>query len=246
MNYDGDAFVFFLFFTGFVYGLYPFVSSTTARFVNNTPSQARWESLKDDKKQYFVKNIIKSIVLAFLSIYCLIYITLPVLKENVWNNYRIKRCAVIYVSNDLAGLIRVDNLPKTTKIHHLTTTILVTLALSLDFQQSSLAQAMFVYTMASSMAYIVNLHLAIRLICHSCSRGIQQLRRFASGIYGITLTMGWSYHIQWIYKEYKGFIWLHFLYLFLLLLIIRDDVILMYWLLNKNKKVRPTSSNVMD
>ena len=52
----------------------------------------------------------------------------------------------IHGSNDFMGLVCVDQLPKTTRIHHIISTILVFTSLSLDFQESDIGQAMLVYT----------------------------------------------------------------------------------------------------
>tara|TARA_B100000795_G_scaffold177039_1_gene133800 strand:- start:1201 stop:1698 length:498 start_codon:yes stop_codon:yes gene_type:complete len=151
----------------------------------------------------------------------------PILAENHWKTELIQYFAVMYGSNDLVGLVCVPRLPSTTKIHHFVSTFLVLMSLSIDFQHSEIGQSMLVYTYASASAYIVNLHLGIRLL-HI--RGKYNWLRYTAGfIYAVICAMSWSWHIWWTYTR-NHLYWYHFVYIGLLLCIVRDDIILMRWL----------------
>lgn len=186
-----------------------------------------YDSLMEHRKLYVQKNIVKSVYLACLVVGATITVVLPILTKNQWKTELIQYFAVMYGSNDLVGILNVPKLPSTTKIHHCVSTFLVLVSLSIDFQYSEIGQSMLVYTYASASAYIVNLHLGIRLL-HI--RGKYKWFRYTAGfIYSITCAMSWSWHIWWTCTR-SQFYWYNFVYISLLLWIVRDDLILMRWL----------------
>jgi len=195
------------------------------RFLKQT--SRKYASLPIYRQMYIQKNFTKSIVLAILTLYALFAVIWPIVYENIWDTYTIHRLGSIYVSNDFTGLICVDRLPQTTKVHHIITTILVFCSLSIDFQSSGIGQAMLVYTLASASAYMVNFHLAVRWLCPRHS--LKWLRYMAGLIYVTTCMLSWSWHFWWIYSVSSINIY-HVMYFLLLGWIVRDDIILMQWL----------------
>lgn len=194
--------------------------------IQNNRCQNKYITLPSSKKRYIQKNIVKSIYLALLLCYSLFNVVIPV-YYNKWNNYVIHRIAVLYASNDFTGLICVDKLPTTTKIHHIVSTLMVFASLSLNFQHSDIAQAMFWYTICSASAYIVNLQLGIRFLFRK--NDIEVLRNVASKIYIMSCFCNWTGQAFWVYSR-SIWTWMHFLYLGLIVWIIRDDIILIKWL----------------
>lgn len=195
-------------------------------------SVAIYSSLPVFRQMYIQKNFIKSIYLALLTVYATIKVIWPIASQNKWNSYAIHRLAALYVSNDFTGLVCVDKLPQTTKIHHIVTTILVFVALGINFQTSDIGQAMLVYTMASSAAYVVNLHLALRWL--AARNSLVWLRYIAGSVYVSTCTISWSWHIWWAFTRAHFNIG-HVFYFLLLGWIVRDDIILMQWLTREHK-----------
>lgn len=188
----------------------------------------KYKKLTYDKQQYVLKNLIKSAYLAILTCLALPAIVWPIIQTNTWHS-RIIRCfGTMYVSNDFIGLVFVNNLPATTRVHHIVTTCLVFCSLTIDFQTSEIGQAMFVYTIASAAAYVVNLHLAIRWLC--IRHSLRWLRHFAACVYVTCCTLAWSWHIWWVRQHWEKLYIYHMIYLSLLVWIIRDDIILMKWL----------------
>lgn len=186
-----------------------------------------YDNLMEHRRLYVQKNIVKSVYLACMVVCATVTVVVPILADWNWKTELIQYFAVMYGSNDLVGILCVPNLPSTTKIHHCVSTFLVLVSLSIDFQQSEIGQSMLVYTYASASAYIVNLHLGIRLL-HI--RGKYNWLRYTAGfIYSITCAMSWSWHIWWTYTR-NSLYWYHFVYIGLLLWIVRDDIILMRWL----------------
>lgn len=186
-----------------------------------------YNNLPTFRQMYIQKNFIKSFYLALLTVYATFKVVWPIVHKDQWNTYVIHRLAALYVSNDFTGLVCVDRLPQTTKIHHIVTTILVFVALDLDFQTSDIGQAMLVYTMASSAAYIVNLHLAVRWLWPKDA--LKVLRYIAAAVYVSTCAMSWSWHLWWAITR-ASFHLGHVFYFLLLGWIVRDDIILMQWL----------------
>ena len=176
---------------------------------------------------YIQKNLVKSGCLFVLSILASVLVVWPVILYSFWDNYSIHRLAAVYVSNDIVGLICVENLPKTTRVHHIITSMLVVVSLGLDFQTSDIAQAMLVYTLASATAYMVNFHLGVRWLC--AKDELKKLRYVAAVIYITCCAVSWSWHVHWLWSTSRLNIF-HFMYVFLLAWIVRDDIILMRWL----------------
>jgi hypothetical protein len=219
--YDYDALVWLALSCAGVRVLYLWVDHVLA---NRNPKYAR---LPVDRKMYIQKNLVKSTVLAFLCVVAVFYIVVPVTQFEYWDNYAIHRIAVVYVSNDVVGLICVDKLPMTTRIHHIITTSLVVVSLGIDFATSDIGQAMVVYTCASATAYIVNFHLGVRWLC--ARDALQWLRYSAAVVYVCCCGCSWSWHIHWLWTTSRLNVY-HALYIFMLGWIVRDDVILMQWL----------------
>jgi len=193
----------------------------------NSRVQYKYINLPSSKKRYIQKNIVKSIYLAVLLCYALFNIVIPI-YYNKWDSFIIHRIAVLYASNDFTGLICVDKLPTTTKIHHIVSTVMVFASLSLDFQHSDIAQAMFWYTLCSASAYIVNLQLGIRFLFHK--NDTMSLRYVAARIYVMACIFNWTGQAFWVYSR-SIWTWSHFVYLGLIVWIIRDDIILIQWLI---------------
>lgn len=187
----------------------------------------KYNSLLEERQMYIQKNLVKSTYLAILTIYATVFVIWPIVSFEYWDNYTIHRLAALYVSNDIVGLVCVENLPKTTRIHHLVTTVLVFVALGLDFQHNEIAQAMLVYTMASAAAYVVNFHLGVRWLC--AKDELRWLRLSAGFIYAICCGVSWSWHVYWTLTT-ANFNAYHVGYLLIMGWIVYDDIILMRWL----------------
>lgn len=185
-----------------------------------------YDSLEPHRKLYVQKNLVKSACLALMLPPALIVLVYPIWYYDNWNTELIQYFAVLYGSNDLTGLIVVDNLPSTTKIHHFVSSFLVLTALYMDFQSSEIAQSLLVYTFFAASAYIVNFQLAVRWLF---KRGeCNWLRYFAGTVYTVSCTLSWSWQLWWVYNV--DLYWYHLLYILLMLWIVRDDIILMRWL----------------
>lgn len=195
-------------------------------------SHPQYNGLPLHRKFYVQKNIVKSGILCCLFFFASITILPNILYHDHWNSYLIHRLAALYGANDILGLLIVDKLPRSTQIHHQVSALFVLCAFSLDFQVSSVAQALFVYTFASASAYIVNGHLAIRLFAPPSI--VKRTRLISSIVYACSCSLCWCWHIWWWGMVEKSMV--HIAYIFLLCWIVRDDIILMRWLCTSTSK----------
>ena len=165
------------------------------------------------RKNYIVKNVLKSAVLPAL----LVYATKEVLLTDQWNNEVVRKIASAYVANDLVGLL-MCKLPKTTQIHHIVSCLFLLYAHTIDFGEHRDAALLFYYTLFSAISFPVNAYLGLRL----CSTNLDTLHTISKYTYTISLIVNWV-----IQASIGGGSWM---YIVLLLCIIYDDVVLVKWL----------------
>ena len=188
----------------------------------------KYTELSKYKQLYITKNLLKSVSLFLLSIYSFQYLLIPIMYNGKWNNDIIHQAAILYTMNDFVGLLTIPGLPKTTVRHHQITTVLCMCSFGIDFQNSELGKMLFIYTLASSYAYLVNFYLAIRYLIPK--KNLEMVRLSARNIYFICCALNWGWHGKWILNHYDVLYIQHFIYFFLLRWIIKDDLILLSWL----------------
>jgi len=222
-NYDYNAFYTTALSSGSIITTYPILRN----YLSN--NYINFRSLPLHKQNYSVKNLIKSSILCSILLISIPTIIIPVYFTGYWSNWWCHRLGVLYTVNDTMGLILVDKLPESTKIHHRITTTLCLLGLGIDFQTSTLGQMMYVYTLASSGAYLVNYYLGARLLFNK-QDSLMRIKRKARDIYFISCLLNWGWHLQWTIRNYNLIGLEHILYFFFLNYIIKDDLILLNWL----------------
>ena len=162
-----------------------------------------------DFHPYIIKNVMKSIYLAFLSILGLFVILPP------YNNNIVKAFASLYVSNDFMGLFMV-NLNTTTILHHLVSFVFLVYSWTIDFNTNKTAQNILIYTWISSINFGVNLYLGLRKIYD-----VEWLRHIVKHIYLLSFSINVIYQLIHASNIY---------YWCFLLFIIVDDSYLLKWL----------------
>ena len=197
----------------------------------------------DSRKKYIIKNLIKSFSMF------LIFINFSILYfrngfNNILTNNLIRNFGALYVGNDLCGLIKVKNLPKTTKIHHIITLFLYSLVSYYDVEKYKIVKMISIYTIFSFIPFAVNSYLGLRFLIKKETKNKNQIilnniieinRILAKYVYLITCLINWIIHIQYFSNElFKlSFNILDLIYFLFLIPIINDDIILLKWL---NKK----------
>lgn len=194
-----------------------------------------YDLLFQDRKYYFQKNFVKTFALIGICLY-----GTPVLFNgiyyNQWDNRILHQLGYIYSALDVIGLYFVKNLPINSKIHHLSSFIFSFLNSYIDYTKNTFWICLPVYCFFSSYAFGVNLFLALRLIKPLSS--LKSFIRYNLYSYGLLLVANWGYQIYNLF--YKPGIQLTndvYLFVFLILLIVNDDIKLMRFLYHQLQKV---------
>lgn len=204
---------------------------------------SNFKELKDEKKMYVSKNIIKSGILSYLSV-ILSYQLYNLLIGNEINQIMFKFYGAMYVGNDLAGLLFVNNLPSTTKFHHMSTILLYTILCTFDINKYPICRMMSIYTIFSCYPFMVNSYLGLRYLKdknmtiekygYNINTVIEITRKMSYYTYLVSCSMNWiaqSYMLGnlIIHREFTT---LDLLYCGILFPIVKDDLVLLDWLKN--------------
>ena len=222
-NYDYPALIALFGICKTIQYAYPKVDHYLERF-------EKYKILPLERRKYIIKNFIKSFFLLVLSYGMFRPLIWPAIRYNQWDNRLIHLTGEMYTSNDLMGLVMVKNLPYSTKMHHTITTLLCLTCFGIDFQTSHLGKMMFVYTLCSSHAYLVNFYLGARLLTEKAK--LELLRITARNIYFLCCLFNWGWHLVWIFSNFGIINTGHLMYFAVLFWIIKDDIILLSWLNN--------------
>ena len=198
-----------------------------------------FKKLGFERRLYVVKNIIKSISLAYLSAITIPYIITYVTMGEI--NIDLTRWwGTIFVANDLTALCMVKNLPANTRNHHLMTTFFLQVVFLFDGNELEIVKFIIIYTIFSYYAFLVNLYLGFRFLevenpgnkrnIEIFNKSIDILRILAYYNYRFCLIVNWSFHIYYALYLMSRIQISHIVYFFLLVPIIKDDLILLSWL----------------
>ena len=212
------------------YGVFHFILGLSDEYCN----------LNYNKKCYVLKNVTKSFMLFLIIIFLMNDLFIPSIYGD-FKNREANLFSSAYVANDFIGLLLVPNLPRSTKFHHIVTTSLLLYSYTIDFTEDNVGRWMFIYTLMSTFTFLVNTYIGLRFIetrkDSMINRVIDNIRIFAYYIYLTSCIINWFIHILLTSQKVYNFD-LHLpyiLYLFLLIPIINDDIILLNWLYNKKK-----------
>ena len=201
---------------------------------------SNYQQIQFSKQLYIVKNVVKSLVLLYISVFASID-WIKFIHKDYYEMNLVYYYASLYVANDLTALLIVPNLPNTTKIHHKITCLFLVYALHVNFNSiENVGQLLFIYTIFSSYAFLVNFYLGMRFLKNDNNTKtylnsiIDNSKKYAYYIYVVTCVINWCIQVSLMsYRLYNGIINLHYvLYSGLLYFIIKDDLILMSWLKN--------------
>lgn len=235
-TFDFLYYCYFLIVSYGVYNLYTPVKTILDR-------NEKFRSYDISKRYYIIKNFIKSALMGVIFI-GMIWVYIPNILRNEWNDSHNRLIGVFYVSNDLAGLFAVPNLPQSTKLHHYTTVFLFTLICYLSTDEETIGRLLVIYTVFSCIPFMVNTYLGLRFFY---TRGSEltdqqrQINRFidinrimAYYVYLICCFFNWSYHSYFLVKKISlnALTFEYYIYYLLLIPLINDDIILLSWLKN--------------
>jgi hypothetical protein len=212
-----------------------------AKFLDRYWIGLRYVSM--DKKSYVIKNVYKSMILA---------VSMPLATILLINNYQNNYyeyltliSAWIYGSVDIIGLINVNNLPITTKMHHMVVALITISITLLDNSVYNVATIFINYAAICTYTFSVNLFLGLRHI-YIWNGKMRELRYLARISYNIYRLMFICIIANCIYHYYHMYCLNYNPYLIMTiatsaLVLWRDDLILLSWLkqfmVNSRKKI---------
>jgi hypothetical protein len=184
------------------------------------------------KQQYFISNMIKGLVLG----YCSYNATIILLNytKNIWNLENIKYLGAIYASTDMVSIFKVEKMQINTIIHHILVQILFMISLFiLNFNHDSLALGIVIYAIFSTLAFSVNLYLALRLTIDN-DKVLKTLATTSGIIYQFCCTINWVFQIYFLFTRCEINVLFRMFYFAILGLIIFDDLVLIKYLIKNS------------
>lgn len=177
------------------------------------------------RKMYIQKNVVKAIYLMLLSIFSTFYFMFY-----TWDNAVLQVLAACYCSNDIVGLYRCENLPISTRLHHVTSACFLIFTYTIDFTVSQVGQLIVYYTYFSALAWPVNLYLGLRLCFEIEPYWLEDIRWYSKWWYASICTVNWIVQLYLLssLNIEAG------VYTLMIILIIIDDIILLKWLFKNN------------
>ena len=193
-----------------------------------------FQRLELNKRLYVVKNIVKSVVLGFISVSYSKTLINSLIIDKYDMNF-IRDIASLYVSNDIMALLLVPNLPKTTKIHHSITTMLLGYTMTVDYNYiSNPGKLMLIYTLLSCYSFLVNFYLGVRFLQqkNTENRLIKYSRVASFYTYATCCFINWTIHCFILLNRIINLQYniQYLAYTGMLYFIVKDDLILMSWL----------------
>ena len=206
----------------------------------------RYNTYDTPRRYYIMFNISKSTMLFLISYSILLGFNRNILSLTTidWSNQVLyKNITALYAITDIAPLfINRNKMMKSTVIHHVCVALAYINIVSSNLNTIGLSNAIIVYGLFSSLAYIVNFYLGFRYLITN-KQCIYYLKKYAFINYFSSCSYNWSvqaiYFFSYIYSIYNnnfkqltirniGYIGLYtsFLYFW-----ISDDIVLMRHLL---------------
>lgn len=194
------------------------------------------------KKQYVLANLIKGSVLTVFSPAVFLFLYNHILfgtYDRTW----LYILGSVYTCLDLVSVFKVPKLPTTTLCHHIAVLFLFLYTIQNDMEFNSYSRLIVVYGKFSCLAFSVNIFLGLRVLKPPQNFFYMRVFAFISFVnYLICCSMNWGYQIYYVIFDRTLFQtsgWIPFIvYLLLLAVISRDDVILMKYLFRTSRSNR--------
>lgn len=220
-------FAYYLFWCGLLYISYP----ATHLFLDKFYTNYRVISPKH-KQQYFISNIIKSVVLSYCSYSATI--TLYNYTNGIWKLDDIKYLGAIYASTDMVSMFKVEKMQINTVVHHVLVQILFLVSLFIfNFNVDTLSLGIVIYAIFSTLSFLVNAYLALRLTIFK-ENIIKSLATCSAVIYQFCCVINWLFQLYYLFTRCEINVVFRMMYFFVLGLIIFDDLVLIKYLINNS------------
>ena len=203
------------------------------RFASITPSH---------KKLYVVANMSKAFFLACMAFSSRYWIGAYLgffLDE--FQTVELKRCGMLYISTDVVALYMVRKLPRSTVLHHISTSALIMLVSSMDISVKGwkgllgVCKMSLIYGVLSSFSFLVNAYLGLRVV-YPKAKWMYWFVKISLYPYVLCCTINWTIHAVWLTGVISAFdfSFYNLLYVLAIMFMAHDDIILIRWLLQRS------------
>lgn len=201
------------------------LNKLSEKYKNITPSH---------KKKYVLSNFFKGTILFILSPLTIDFLYNHIFN-NEWNRSFLFLYGSMYTSLDLVSILKVPKLPMTTIFHHITVCLFYFYVVYTNMEKRSLSRLIVMYGTFSSMAAIVNIFLALRVLYKpSIYKTMRRLAVFSYINYILCCIPNWTYQFYYLFIDLTILnlygVCSIFIYSITLLILIRDDLILIRYL----------------
>lgn len=188
---------------------------------------SKYKSYNDEKKQYIIKNTMKSGALYGLSLISPPIIYSLIVNDNYYNyNLIIQIGGIIYTINDTVALYKLKKLSISTKYHHIVSTSFGIISIFTDFYSNNTSKLLFLYCISACFTYNVNLFMGMRFLLSK--KDLITLQQKCLYSYTISCALNWGYHIYYLFtNNYTTSLIIYYL---LICVLIYDDLKLIKWL----------------
>lgn len=146
-------------------------------------------------KIYVVSNLIKGGMLFYLGITYFSRL-FSIFNQNDWDSFIYKKITVAYAVTDFCSLFIVNKMKLNTIIHHILVVLFAIIIVYSDIEYNTILYSIIVYGFFSSIAYMVNIFLALRFVV---SLRVQKiLCNIAYYMYVFGCCINWMYQLQFI------------------------------------------------
>ncbi len=195
------------------------------------------------KKWYVVANMFKSFFLGCMCLSSRYWIgAYYAYFEGVFAAaINFKRCGMLYIATDVVALFMVPKLPFSTIMHHIVTALLIIVVAAVNIGMDGYVGLLGVCKMAilygifSSMAFLVNAYLALRVV-YSKASWLRVLVNFSLWPYILCCICNWTVHLIWVFNliTTMEITVVNFLYLLAISAMVNDDIVLIKWLIKRS------------
>jgi hypothetical protein len=200
----------------------------------------KFRSYSSNRRNYIIKNLLKSYILFFYSIIGSYYLYQGYILNN-WNTQMLHNLGLVYSSIDMFGLLTIRKLPFSSIFHHTVVQILAFLHLYVQYPCNQLEiNLLLLYTVCSSYSFMVNNYLGNRFIMNN--NKVKYKIDIAYFSYILLCFVNWVIHYYYLIINFNNLNLPILGYYGLIHIIIYDDINLITFLkYNRNKLIRQLS-----
>lgn len=194
------------------------------------------------KKLYVMVNLSKATLLGILALSPRYWVGALRFYHDAFQSIETKRCGIIYICTDFVALLLVPKLPKSTLFHHIVTSLMALVVISMDLRMPGwtgllgVAKMGILYGLFSSAAFPVNAYLALRVV-YPKAKWMPALVYISLCTYFLCCALNWGIHLVWLWRVLGNFEFsiCTLLYMGAVYFMVTDDIVLIKWLIKRGK-----------